>query len=46
MSWKLMGNENKVMEIENILKKSWISHRISLLLIADHAQEVPIIPYL
>ena len=36
-SWK-MGKKNKVTEI---LKKSWIS----LLLITNHAREVPIIPY-
>ena len=37
------GQKNKV---ENILKKSWKSHGISLLLITNHAREVQIIPYL
>ena len=38
LSWK-MGKQNKVMQIENILKMSWNG----VLLIANHAQEVPII---
>ena len=38
--------QNKVMEIDNILKKSWKSHGISLLLIMNHAREVQIIPYI
>ena len=42
-SWK-MGK--KVMEIEDILKKSRKSHGISLLLIMNQALEVPKIPYL
>ena len=44
-SWK-MGQENKVMEIENIPKKSWKSHDIFLLLIVNHVREVLIIPNL
>ena len=45
---KVMKNEqqNKVMEIENILKKSLKSRGISLMLITNHAQEVPIIRHL
>ena len=46
---KVMKNEqqNKVMEIENILKKVVEKSRgISLMLITNHAQEVPIIPHL
>ena len=39
-----IGITNIVMEIENILKKSWKSHGISPLFITKHA--VAIIPYL
>ena len=40
------GNGQKiVMAIENILEKSRKRHGISLLLITNHAREVPIIPY-
>ena len=38
--------EDKIKEIENILKKSSKSSGISLLLITNHAREVSITPYL
>ena len=44
-SWKIC-QKNNAMEIENVLKKSWKCHGISLPLITNHTREVMIIPYL
>ena len=49
LSRKVMENRPlyyNAMEIENVLKKSWKCHSISLPLITNHAREVPIIAYL
>ena len=45
LSWKI-GKKQNVMAVKNILKKSWQIHGISLLLMTNHAQEVPIIPHI